>query len=365
MGLYRGDKYRLISLVLFIILLCYMLHDLYGPQTKHDNDGYLSRKGMATNYESGKPEPLHFVSYEKNTPLIWIGGVPRSGTTLARAMLDSHPDIRCGEETRVIPRLLFMHTKMQMSQIEKSRLNEAKVTEEVLDAALGSYILNIIVKHGELANRLCNKDPFALKSMDKLLQIFPKSKFLLMIRDGRAVVHSIIERKITISGFDTKTYRGALRDWNRAIDLMYKKCLKLGTTICLPVNYEHLVLHPESQMKRILEFLDVPWNSIVLHHEMTIGKSGGISLSKRERSTDQVNKPVNTEALYKWAKYMPLDVQRDMATIAPMLKVLGYDPNSNPPKYGLPDQQVAENTRDIWEQKKIKEFQVDSKTPQP
>jgi hypothetical protein len=27
-------------------------------------------------------------------PLIFIGGVPRSGTTLMRAMLDAHPDVR-------------------------------------------------------------------------------------------------------------------------------------------------------------------------------------------------------------------------------------------------------------------------------
>ncbi len=38
--------------------------------------------------------------YDRQSPLIFIGGVPRSGTTLMRAMLDAHPDVRCGEETR-------------------------------------------------------------------------------------------------------------------------------------------------------------------------------------------------------------------------------------------------------------------------
>lgn len=32
--------------------------------------------------------------YHRNMPLIFIGGVPRSGTTLMRAMLDAHPEIR-------------------------------------------------------------------------------------------------------------------------------------------------------------------------------------------------------------------------------------------------------------------------------
>ena len=39
-------------------------------------------------------------------PFIFIGGHPRSGTTLVRAMLDAHQKIRCGEETRIIPRIL-------------------------------------------------------------------------------------------------------------------------------------------------------------------------------------------------------------------------------------------------------------------
>lgn len=40
----------------------------------------------------------------------------------------------------------------------------------------------------------------------------------------------------------------------------------------------------------------------------------------------------------------PEDVVRDMADIAPMLSVLGYDPYSNPPDYGKPDSWVQRNT---------------------
>ena len=54
-------------------------------------------------------------------------------------------------------------------------------------------------------------------------------------------------------------------------------------------------------------------------------------------STDQVNKPVNTDALTKWVGQIPDDVLRDMATIAPMLERLGYDLDANPPKYGDTD----------------------------
>ena len=61
----------------------------------------------------------------------------------------------------------------------------------------------------------------------------------------------------------------------------------------------------------------------------------------------QVVKPVNLEALSKWVDHIPDDVIEDMANIAPMLEKMGYDPNGNPPKYGIPDDEVIKNTKDV------------------
>lgn len=69
--------------------------------------------------------------------------------------------------------------------------------------------------------------------------------------------------------------------------------------------------------------------------------------SRVERSTDQVIKPVNVEALSKWVGKISPDVLRDMPVIAPMLAKLGYDPYANPPNYGKPDQKVLDNTRRV------------------
>ncbi|ETE71200.1 Protein-tyrosine sulfotransferase 2, partial [Ophiophagus hannah] len=255
--------------------------------------------------------------YSKEMPLIFIGGVPRSGTTLMRAMLDAHPEVRCGEETRIIPRVLAMRQAWSRSGREKMRLDEAGVTDQVLDAAMQAFILEVIAKHGEPARYLCNKDPFTLKSSIYLSRLFPNSKFLLMVRDGRASVHSMITRKVTIAGFDLRSYRDCLAKWNKAIEVMYSQCLAIGRLRCLPVYYEQLVLHPQKSMRRI------------------------------ERSTDQVIKPVNMEALTKWLGHIPEDVVQDMAQIAPMLARLGYDPYANPPNYGSPDPLVINNTHRV------------------
>lgn len=226
--------------------------------------------------------------YDRDSPLIFIGGVPRSGTTLMRAMLDAHPDVRCGEETRVVPRLLQMRSQWMKSSKESMRLEEAGLSHEVLASAISSFILEVIARHAEPAPRLCNKDPFTLKSGVYLKGLFPRSKFLFMVRDGRATVHSIITRKVSITGFDLASYRQCLTKWNTAISTMKDQCDALGDDHCLKVPYEQLVLHPGEWMKKILAFLDLPWTDEVLHHERQINKPNGVSLSNVERSSDQV-----------------------------------------------------------------------------
>ncbi|XP_045784876.1 protein-tyrosine sulfotransferase [Maniola jurtina] len=281
----------------------------------------------------------------RELPLIFIGGVPRSGTTLMRAMLDAHPDVRCGQETRVVPRILQMHQHWMRSQKESVRLEAAGVSKAVLDNAIAAFCLEVIVRHGEPAPRLCNKDPLVLKMGTYVLELFPNAKFVFMVRDGRATVHSIISRKVTITGFDLSSYRQCLGKWNHAVELMLAQCRALGAARCLLVRYEALVLAPERTLRRVLRFLALPWSAAVLHHERYINAPHGVALSDVERSSDQVVRPVNLDALDKWVGRLPADVRADMAELAPMLSVLGYDPWANPPDYrALPDAAPANAT---------------------
>jgi len=93
-------------------------------------------------------------------------------------------------------------------------------------------------------------------------------------------------------------------------------------------------------MTKILNFLKLQWTEDVLHHEEMINKPHGISLSKVERSSDQVSeirvhyylekrilpivsqiqviKPVNLEALSKWVGQIPEDVIQVKKLLAKM-----------------------------------------------
>lgn len=183
----RRRVHVLFTLITFSIIIIYVC--------KQSLD--VTDSTMATASHSSSCCTDKLIHFRTDVPLIWIGGVPRSGTTLMRVALDAHPDIQCGAETRVIPRMLSVHAAMERSESETTYLDAAGLTNDTLDGALAAYILTVLTRHmprtsGTSSHLLCNKDPFTLRSMQRLLRVFPHSKFVLMIRDGRAVADSIV-----------------------------------------------------------------------------------------------------------------------------------------------------------------------------
>ncbi|RCN42751.1 hypothetical protein ANCCAN_11299 [Ancylostoma caninum] len=152
-------------------------------------------------------------------PIIFIGGIPRSGTTLMRAMLDSHPDIRwhctrklseflSGEETSIIPAILYMREQWANDYMVNVA-NLSGITQTTLDKATSAFISEIIANHGPMVTRLCNKDPYTASYIAFLTRVFPKSKHILMIRDARATIHSIADRKVPIVGYNRSDFQAS------------------------------------------------------------------------------------------------------------------------------------------------------------
>ena len=231
-----------------------------------------------------KPEGIAFKSPRsepvRNSPVVFVGGHPRSGTTLMRVLLDSHPSFHCGQETHVIPDLLTLRRKYSRGR-GWNRLREAGLDLGLLNTTIADAILNIIRNRGSPApsRRLCTKDPFTLKHIPYLSRMFPNAQFILMVRDGRGVVRSIRKNNIKIAHFPNTDKEG-LQRWNQGVEVMHNACLEVGPESCIVVHYESLVLEPRFWLGKILRFLAVPWSESVLKHPEYVDVAGGIFLSR-------------------------------------------------------------------------------------
>ncbi|CAF1587301.1 unnamed protein product [Didymodactylos carnosus] len=271
--------------------------------------------------------------------------MPRSGTTLIRTILNTHPLLSCGEETRVMQKILGMRNMWRQSKLEWNLLISAGMSEDILDSAVRAFIYEILVRQSHYNTILCINDHFVLKDASYISKLFPNSKFLLLIRDARAVIHSIMSKNVTIIGFSLTDYRKNFKSWNNGIDSMVKACINAGPSNCLFVYYEQLVLHPKSTIKNIFKFLTIPWADSVLHHDKLIGEK--ILLFKTAYFSDQIIKLINLESLTKWFGHIPDTVKREIDILAPMLKQLGYDTQSEMPFYGEPDHSVIDNSNNV------------------
>ena len=109
----RNSKKWLLFGVAFLGLFYFAVHSgKISANTVDCLNGAGQGDARPENRVAGSRKTAHVSSdgtvyeYDRNSPIIFIGGVPRSGTTLMRAMLDAHDEVRCGEETRVVPRIL-------------------------------------------------------------------------------------------------------------------------------------------------------------------------------------------------------------------------------------------------------------------
>lgn len=129
---------------------------------------------------------------QDSSPPIFIGGAGRSGTTLLRVILDSHPHIACGPEIKVTPMVAKMwhlfqtalNPTMQEYYLSPSDINT--IFREMLLALLDNY-RSIARKH-----RIAEKSPNNVFFFQHLANIFPDSPMIHVIRDGRDVVCSLL-----------------------------------------------------------------------------------------------------------------------------------------------------------------------------
>ena len=170
---------------------------------------------------------------------IMIGGVPRSGVNLLRTMLSAHPQLDCNHE------------------ISLSKWRD----QDTSDPAVLYDIAKSIGEEIPATNNklVCFKADFDYIQI--LSKILPNVKAIVVIRDGRAVAHSLVTHEHTVKDFDT-----ALNYWSKSLSIMLDQCYALGSEMCMIMIYEKLVVDTEVWVKASLNFADLPWHPGVLNH---------------------------------------------------------------------------------------------------
>merc|ERR1719341_1725764 len=117
----------------------------------------------------------------------------------------------------------------------------AGVTNSMIDSAVAAFILEVVARHGEPADVICAKEPFLMTQAGFLATAINNSKVVHMVRDGRAISHSLVSRGLEFPPFSPTNHSQNLRSWANLATGMERICRAIGPLRCRTVQYEQLV----------------------------------------------------------------------------------------------------------------------------
>jgi hypothetical protein len=83
--------------------------------------------------------------------------------------------------------LKYHESEILQNERNQEELASAGLSKAKINNALRFYLFSLMNEHVRAAERLCAKDPETLHFMIFLGELFPKAKFVAMVRDPRAV----------------------------------------------------------------------------------------------------------------------------------------------------------------------------------
>lgn len=199
-------------------------------------------------------------------------GVYRSGTTLLRYILDSHPNIAVPPETN------FMKTVVELWKSEWNRkgLLGVGVDEEELRLRLRAFAGGIMDGYttAKEKKRWFDKTPSYIDILDSIDDIFgSQTRYIMLYRHGLDVANSLARAHKAKTTFGpaqryAEQYRGSprlafLRYWAEQCERMIG-FEEAHPEKCYRIHYEQLALDPKKYLPALFEFLGEPWSAEVL-----------------------------------------------------------------------------------------------------
>ncbi len=241
---------------------------------------------------------------EINAEPVFIVGMNGSGTTMLLDSLGRHPDLYGFPlETRELPYIISSMSDSANLNDDKEYLDKwheiQKITAFKLInngkpvavpenwkeyprslAAIINYFFSYFAK-SEGKQRWCEKTPQHVQHIDLLLEVFPKAKFIHIIRDGRDCAASFHKRWKRRS--ELAIYR-----WKNVVQKGQKAGEK-NPQAYFELKYEDITNNPEYWMKEICTFLEIPFHENVLVSRQpqsdNRGKLGGITPNSQKWKT--------------------------------------------------------------------------------
>jgi len=247
----------------------------------------------------------------------FLGGFPRSGTTLSDQILDSHPLGRTLSEKpamdEVVDRLAGSAAGYPAA-LEIASPGEVQALRGAYDTVVSSFVQ---VAPGEL---LVDRYPLNLVRLPTIWRLFPRARIVLALRHPCDVVLSCYMQHFALN--DAMASFLDLEDGARlynAVMGLWRTCTEHLEIDVHVLRYESLVEDFDNEVRALLAFLGLPWSDRVLGFAEHARARGDINTP----SYHQVTRGIYADARERWRRYAE-PLAPVLPLLAPWVEYFGY-----------------------------------------
>src|SRR5918996_5486464 len=282
-------------------------------------------------------------------PAVFVVGMTRSGTTLLRMMLDAHTQLTIPPETHFVPTLI--KACREPGATPEDALAAMKSAREWGDfgfsdeemlarlralpklkpgAAVRTFYAAYMEQQGK--PRWGEKTPTYVQKMKLIQRALPEARFVHVIRDGRDVALSVLDRTVR-----DLTAADVARRWKKKITKAREDSPKLR--YYTEVRYEDLIGDTEPVLRRVCEFIKLDFDPEMLaYHERSSerlkemarvlpgdGRAQHLSVERRMATHAMTTKPPSADRVARWRTQMSASDRAAFEEVAgTLLAELGY-----------------------------------------
>ena len=239
----------------------------------------------------------------KSNKMIFILGMPRSGTTMVEQIIANHKNVYGAGELRDLTQII----KENFLVNDKIKFPEKfNIKDHNFFSNMGTKYLENLDRYNTNKNYITDKAPLNFKWIGLIKLILPKSKIIHCTRDPKDICLSLFKNffegelnfsySLEEAGKYYKLYQNLMEFWKQLLpDFIYD------------ISYEKLVENQEFESRKLLDFCNLDWDKNCLTFYRN--KRGIVTASFA-----QARKPIYKNSVKSWQNYKN--------ELLPMFKIL-------------------------------------------
>lgn len=250
----------------------------------------------------------------------FLGGHPRSGTTLLEQILDAHPEALAFDEPPAFTQEVMSEWTHAPGRSHTQR-NPDKLSEPRRQELRRRYLRSLLreIPGEPTARVLLDKNPSPTMSLNLWLRVFPDLRVIIALRDPRDVIVSCYFQNLmlNVTNVNFLSLERTARHYSDLMDV-WLRLRELGGFDWLEARYEDVVKDLAGEGRRATEFLGLQWHPQQERYHETARRKVLYAPTYHD-----VTQPVYQRAVGRWERYAealaPLQER-----LVPYLKAFGY-----------------------------------------